>query len=87
MSTPTPEQIEAAAEAAREEIQLGGDAGSIALAALTAVYPLMEADALRDAADAMPECLLVGMEGMFDRNDEHRDWLRARAATIEGGSE
>lgn len=63
----------------------------LTLAILTAAAPIIEAhakaEALREAADDMPEWPLIGLEGEYDGNDHHRVWLRARAETIEGKSE
>lgn len=69
----------------------------LATSALTAAYPLMEAqakaEALREAADAL-NTEAVGFQigwssspkdvGKLDGIAQTRDWLRARAATIEG---
>ncbi|WP_269939029.1 hypothetical protein [Arthrobacter sp. HY1533] len=49
-----------------------------------AIAAKAKAEALREAAEAMPARLLIGLEGEYDGNDYHREWLRARAAMIEG---
>ena len=58
---------------------------------VTAAAPIIEArakaEALREAADALPEWELIGLEGYYDGNEQIRAWLRNRAATIEGKSE
>lgn len=92
MTIPSKEQIEAAARALLFRETMSDDGLSLdqmAQIALSAAYPLMEAqakgEALREAADtieARPDMKVNTTYAAITQ--ESVNWLRARAATIEG---
>lgn len=93
MITPTPEAIEAAAEALQHWMLPGVSAHTVATAALTAAAPIMEAKVLGQAADALEIKLGEMGEPAGREEDQFQNGfadaialliLRARAVTTEG---
>lgn len=98
MTTPTPEAIEAGVASGMdthdwELLQTQGDIGeAVEMAirdALSVAAPFIAAQSLRETADAVESIDPAWDSALYVDGAYHPlpDWLRARAATIEGKSE